>query len=194
METVDATTWNALQEEYRALKERIDKAPMVRWSVYRLQEYEIQGSQGSYLLLEKDEGNFIDLCDYIISKEELLEGAIVLLKEYVYADGTRRVVGGERYDNNGVVLRHASDPIYNYSKIEGYLKQKNKMVLRPIKAIDMHCEKETPEARADISRPDIYLFEGDGEEEGEEEGEKMDEGEEKVEEEFDREMNIIYYL
>jgi hypothetical protein len=191
METIDAITWNALQVEYRMLKERIDKAPMIRWSLYCLGQYEIQGSQGSYLLFEKDDENFIDLCDYIISKEELLEGALVILKEYVYADGTRKVIGGEMYDNNGVLLRHPSDPIYSYSKIEGYLKQKNKMVLRPIKAIDMHCEDSTPEARADISRPDIYLFEGDCEDDNEKED---DEGEEKVEEEFDHEMNIIYYL
>ena len=174
MDFVDASHWNTLREEYNALKERIDKAPMLRWSVYRLAEYEIQGSQGVYLVFDHDEELLDELCDYIISKESLLEQSLIVLKEIVFADGSRRVVGGNRYDNNGVLNRYPHDPIYDVTNIEGYLKQKHKMILQPIESIDMHCEKEIPEAKAYRKGEIFYLFPGDEEEEYRDDGEESD--------------------
>lgn len=177
MDYVNATDWNALREEYNALKERMDNAPMIRWSVYRLQGYEIQGSQGVYLVFDNDAEMLDDLCDYIISKEKLLEESLVILKEAVHPDGRRRVVGGNKYDNNGVLIRYPHDPIYTVSNIEGYLKQKHKMILQPIESVDMHSEKVTPEAKAYSKGSVVYLFPGDAEdnEDGEDAEEETDE-------------------
>lgn len=189
MDYVDASHWNALREEYNALKERIDKAPMLRWSVYRLEGYEIQGSQGIYLVFDHDEELLDELCDYIISKEKLLEESLIVLKEIVFADGRRRVVGGNRYDNNGVLIRYPHDPIYSVSNIEGYLKQKHKMILQPIESINMHSEKETPEAKAYKKGRILYLFPGDAEDDEEETDEKECEDEEVEDDEVD-----IHYI
>lgn len=197
MEAVDATHWNALHKEFLELKERMDKSPMIRWSVYQMQSYEIQGSQGVYLILKGDKETLDDLCDYIISKEKLLINTCVILKEYVYPDGRRKVVGGSIHDNNGMHLRNSTDPIYNISAIEGYLKQKNKMILRPIQSIDMYCEKYTPDAKADTKRSAVYLFPGD-EEEADDDYEKDEDKDEKEgsdsESDGEEEEDMIKYV
>lgn len=169
--TVSSDEWNALKAEFLTLKERINKSPMIRWSIYELHLHEIQGAQATHFMFHQDFESLDDLSEYVLTNETMMEEAILVLKEYVYADGIRRYVGGTKLDNYSTVIRHPSSHVYNGKEIDGFVKQKNKMRFIHIKEFDTEPEEDHAIAIIGDESQNFSLFpeEDEGDEEADEE-------------------------